>query len=1003
MSWTFNPFTGTLDKTGSISTIPDENVIVDHVTGATCTTLEDYINKVGSAGIVAWSGGVTDAGSATVDIATGSALFRTANNHDSPLVFGDWAARTGVSLTDNSDNYIIAEYNAGSPQVIVSPSNTANYHDKILLATVYKEGTGTSAILHINQYIKQDINDAVAHIIQRFVQQAGFSRESGAQLSGSNLNIAITQGIFWLGLNRFLAPENTFDSSPPASDTFTYFWRDGSGGWTHSNGETEIDNTRYDDGSGTLATLAGAKNGVHWVYLETDSEVAVVYGRGAYTIKEAEAAEPPSDLPPEFGANHGILVGKIIVKNGDTTLTSVESAFTTTFTGTGISSHLDLTDIGVNTHAQIDTHIADTANPHSTSLVNLTDTTISSPLTNQLLQYNGSVWTNATVDSIPGIGSSTDNALVRWNGTSGDAIQDSGWTLDDSNDLTMAGDVIITTPNSRSIGGSPNNYLRSVATNRIYFDDPSSTLSTTTILASTTQVSAPNLELPGNVPAAGKVLGYKSGTNPYVLEWVDGSGNVSAAANITDNAIVRGDGGVKDVQNTGWVIDDNDNMAFGITPTTYNIDIEDTTVANIRLGDATNKLQVQGGTSTSITTTTATDLIIGYNSTQKLRLTSSALQLSTGITSDVDASYDIGTLAKSINEIYARTFRITDGAGSNLILDVGTLSASYTLAFPSSAPTTIGDTLQWDGANYVWDQPNISGFTSSAVLFGSPTGGITEDPNAFYFDSSSNQLAIDADGQAVARLNLVNSTNVGFVQNSTTLLSVGTSNSAHDVQLAPNNTTAFRCKHSTTTNESYFQLNMINNDIINIKSISGNGGANIVANDNLDMDVNNILLKNTGQIILNQDYSSTNYFSTRTGTGGFAGLHTTEYRTNAYHEWDITGSSFGGYTFYFGRSDIFQSFDIINQAATNLFRLRANGNCAINDPTSVQLAQLSVRQASTTAAIPVLRLDQQDISEGCIDFIASARGAISSSTSSVQSVRVELNGVIYRLALYADA
>jgi hypothetical protein len=51
-----------------------------------------------------------------------------------------------------------------------------------------------------------------------------------------------------------------------------------------------------------------------------------------------------------------------------------------------------------------------------------------------------------------------------------------------------------------------------------------------------------------------------------------------------------------------------------------------------------------------------------------------------------------------------------------------------------------------------------------------------------------------------------------------------------------------------------------------------------------------------------------------------------------------------------------------------------------------------------------LSLDQNDESEGCIDFVASARGAIATvSTNSVQSVRVELNGTVYRLALFADA
>jgi len=39
-----------------------------------------------------------------------------------------------------------------------------------------------------------------------------------------------------------------------------------------------------------------------------------------------------------------------------------------------------------------------------------------------------------------------------------------------------------------------------------------------------------------------------------------GSGDVTAAVNITDNAIVRGDGGAKGIQSSGLIIDDSDNL-----------------------------------------------------------------------------------------------------------------------------------------------------------------------------------------------------------------------------------------------------------------------------------------------------------------------------------------------------------------------------------------------------------------------------------------------------------
>lgn len=60
-------------------------------------------------------------------------------------------------------------------------------------------------------------------------------------------------------------------------------------------------------------------------------------------------------------------------------------------------------------------------------------------------------------------------------------------------------------------------------------------------------------------------------------------------------------------------------------------------------------------------------------------------------------------------------------------------------------------------------------------------------------------------------------------------------------------------------------------------------------------------------------------------------------------------------------------------------------------------------QSIDDAAIPVLTLDQADISEGFINFIGSDRGVITEATNSLESVRVEINGTVRRIAMYADA
>ena len=78
-----------------------------------------------------------------------------------------------------------------------------------------------------------------------------------------------------------------------------------------------------------------------------------------------------------------------------------------------------------------------------------------------------------------------------------------------------------------------------------------------------------------------------------------------------------------------------------------------------------------------------------------------------------------------------------------------------------------------------------------------------------------------------------------------------------------------------------------------------------------------------------------------------------------------------------------------------------NGRVGIG--VTAPLAMLHVDQSNDAAAIPTLILDQADISEGLINFIASDRGVITGATNSLKSVRVELGGVVYRMALYVDA
>ena len=105
-----------------------------------------------------------------------------------------------------------------------------------------------------------------------------------------------------------------------------------------------------------------------------------------------------------------------------------------------------------------------------------------------------------------------------------------------------------------------------------------------------------------------------------------------------------------------------------------------------------------------------------------------------------------------------------------------------------------------------------------------------------------------------------------------------------------------------------------------------------------------------------------------------------------------------------GNLNSYMAFYTRLSSMTERMRIVENGNVGIN--VVAPTARLHVDQSSTTAAVPVVIIDQADISEGLINYVASDRGTVDttgvSASDAVASVRVELNGTIYVMALWPD-
>lgn len=310
-----------------------DTVTVLNAQNADYTTVKNTLDVSLSTGVMGDSYLVTSHGDGTVDVAAANVILRATNSDVSPLTIYK-AAAANLALTNLQNNYIYVQYNAGAPNYVATTVQRTDTNTNALIATVYRDGT----TLHINNYAIVRANDNLRRVSLRFVQTEPIGHASGIMLSGTGTrNIGITAGVLWQCTNKIT--QVAFDSS--VASTFTYAYMDGIGGWTEQAAQTQINNTQYDDGSGTLQTLTANRYAVAWVYQEVDADVVVLYGQGDYTLTQANSATSPASVPPRIAAQ-GYLIGKIILQKSAAVFLSVESAFTVSLTTSAVSDHEQL-------------------------------------------------------------------------------------------------------------------------------------------------------------------------------------------------------------------------------------------------------------------------------------------------------------------------------------------------------------------------------------------------------------------------------------------------------------------------------------------------------------------------------------------------------------------------------------------------------------------------------------------------------------------------------------
>ncbi|KKM27588.1 hypothetical protein LCGC14_1573250, partial [marine sediment metagenome] len=328
----------------SLTGLKAEFVEVEELSTATYDDVQDYMNFFGDRTLLS-GGGITDNSDGTATVAAGTAWVKVTDSDTAIGKFFDFSADANVSLTDQLTNFVYLDYNGGTPQIVVTTTSIITHgfkEDHIHIATIFRDGT----VLHFHEEDTIGI-ERINIVDMRLLEMHDADRASGLVTSDAgSLALSVTTGVIYEGLSRHTTTAN-------GSTWSTWHYNFTGGVWVEVTGQSTVSNTQYNNiASGTgLANLTSNRYAVHWVYCDIDgSNMFLVYGQGNYTINQAEEAGIPASLP-DIALHYGVLIAKIIVQEGQTSL-EILLPWTTTFHSSGATNHSNLANLSADDHTQ---------------------------------------------------------------------------------------------------------------------------------------------------------------------------------------------------------------------------------------------------------------------------------------------------------------------------------------------------------------------------------------------------------------------------------------------------------------------------------------------------------------------------------------------------------------------------------------------------------------------------------------------------------------------------
>jgi len=381
---------GQLTPTGSIAVLTPD-LYFDNATGTntlevgdvyipsmdgdtTYRSINDWFKLFNSAGRIT-GGEITKNDGQTYSVAAGTGLIRVLDDDVSQVKFIDWSASSTIDIATNTAEYVGVEYNGGSPRIITKSSVDWNYDTEFPLGSVLNQNGDLYDLSN-----PWWISDGLTNVIERF-QAEGFTKRDdyvGGLIIGvtGTRNPTLSAGTVWSRLNEFEIDAKDCSTG----DTFYAFYRDGAGGWLKSEtASTTYQVTYYDDNNGEPELMNNNYYANWWVFAEIDADnngqLMLIYPQNQYsTVATAEAEEVPTFPTPWY--EHGILLGRILFKQGTDAPIEVQSVFSTVFNSSQATNHANLSNLNwASSGHTIDTLLDMNSNGiDEVSNLNVTDT-----------------------------------------------------------------------------------------------------------------------------------------------------------------------------------------------------------------------------------------------------------------------------------------------------------------------------------------------------------------------------------------------------------------------------------------------------------------------------------------------------------------------------------------------------------------------------------------------------------------------------------------------------